>query len=281
MPQEKEDLTKVDSVPVATLEPGPKPGVSVARDASAAPVSEAKPKAGGKAPEDGGAPDGESLPSEVQRLIDERIEALRSEYEGKGGHLARLKSEYDKKIAEKERRLRELESSRIKAIRERASENPEEAGAMALSQLEEFQRQEELKQAGESWRLFARQAYEHYGFNLDEPGVAEEVLADGEELFEQMSQGADPTALALEFQKKVAARALDRIKEENAKLKKQLDGLPEMVEQAVAQALTARGASPEIGAVPTGLHGAPKLGASELIRQGIRAGRKDVPINKF
>ena len=262
----KEDLTKVD-VPVVAPEPGPVPGVSATDGAPAAPVSVAE------AAEI-------TLSPEVERLVNERMETLRSEYEGKGGHLAKIKSEYDKKLAEKERRLRDLEAGRIRAIQERAQENPAEAGAMALSQLEEIQQQEQRKAARESWALFARQAYEHYGFSLDDKETADEVMTQGEELFEQMAAGADPGGLALEFQKSVSAKALERVRLENSTLKKQLDSLPEMVEQAVAQALTARGASPEITAVPTGLHGAPGLGASELIRQGIRAGRKEVPINR-
>jgi len=267
------ELTKAEGKPA--VEPGK--AVEMEGKPQAQPVADKQVQAP-SAPETGA--EGKELPADLGKLIDEKLEQVRSEYEGKGGHLGKLKSEYDKKLAEKERRLRELEESNLKKIRELAQEDPAEAGAMALSQLEQLQAERQAEQARQSWNLFVRDGYEHYGFDMNDKEIAQQVSDEGEEIFELVRQGADPTSVALEFQKKVASLALEREKKEKLNLKKELDSLPDLVQQAATQVLTARGAAPEIVEPEGGSHVARKLGPSELIRKGINEGRRAVPINK-
>jgi len=274
MMEKEAELTKVEGKPA--VEPGK--AVEMEGKPKAEPVAE-KQETVPSAPEAGAEDKG--LPVELSKLIDEKIEQVRAEYEGKGGHIGKLKSEYDKKLAEKDRRLRELEEANLKKIRELVQEDPAEAGAMALSQLEQLQAERQAEQARQSWNLFVRDGYEHYGFDMNDKEIAQQVSDEGEEIFELVRQGADPTSVALEFQKKVASLALERERKEKLNLKKELDSLPELVEQAVTQVLTARGAVPEIVEPEGGARPARKLGASELLRRGINQGRKDVPINKY
>jgi len=269
-----EDLAKAESAQSAPEPEAPKPGVGAKEAPKAEPVPE---KA--TIPEKPVSTE-TALPADVEALIAQKMEALRNEYEGKGGHLARLKSEYDKKLAERERRLREVEQANLKAIKARYSEDPVEAGEMALSTLEQIQAQQEYENARQSWQEFVRQGYEYYGFDLNDKAIAEQAMEKSEELFEQVAQGADGPAVALAFQREVAQLALESLKKENQVLKKQLDDLPTLIEQSVAQALTARGAVPEIAEPGAGGGTHRHLGASELIRRGIHEGRKQTPINR-
>ncbi len=86
-----------------------------------------------------------AISEEVQALIktqtDEAIKAERAKYEGKDGHLARLKSAKDKELAALRKQLRTGQQGKVKEAKALIESNPDQAAQILLNLAEEQDQQ--------------------------------------------------------------------------------------------------------------------------------------------
>jgi len=219
------------------------------------------------------------ISEEVQALIDQRAkeaaEKVKAEYEGKDGHLARLKSAKDKEVARLKRQLREGQQSKVKEAKELIESNPDQAAQILLSLAEEQDQQIEQDSAHEQLVEWQHKILADLGADPAEDEEAAELAAEwGPKILEDPEKSYDFQQEAARLQ---LAREREATKTANRELKELKESLPETVKAEVTRALVSAGIVPE----PTDEGGAPPKekdwrGKSEgqLRKEGLAERRK-------
>jgi len=223
---------------------------------------------------------GTSESPEIQQMIKEAIAQVRSEYEDKGGHMAKLKSKYDTKIAELERQLKGQQSAQYKEamtlLQQGDHENAAQILAQQVQQLQGSVMQEQQRSEVAGW---VQKIMTDLGEDLE-----------GDEEAAEFASGwidrlvGDPD-MSFDFHQMAAMRAVDREKKqaENAtkELQKLKDGLEDQIKAQVTRTLAEAGLAPE----PTGEGGGSQrddwrdLPSGKLIARGL-AERSKTPIQR-
>jgi len=237
-------------------------------------ATEASPAGASSEATTGATPTPEISP-DVQALIDARAqetaEKVRAEYEGKDGHLARLKSAKDKEVARLKKQLRDQQQGKVKEAKALIDSNPDQAAQILLSLAEEQDQQ--IAQEGAQSELIDWQHRILADLGAD-PAEDEEAAALVEEWATKIIEDPDQ---AWDFQQAAAQLQLTRERQATKQVSKELkelkEGLDSTVDAAVTRALVAAGIVPE--ATPDG--GAPqkqedwrKLSPSQLRKQGLQ-----------
>jgi len=172
---------------------------------------------------------------EVKALIEAEVAKVKGEYEGKGGHIAKLKSEYDKKLARFERQQQQRQMAEYQDVTGRLAElDPALAGQ--VSALMSQQTHEAQRQQMADW---AQMVMEGMGYDLDGDEDAGQFL---QESLEHLTEGEDAAwAFTVEAGKRLAAKKTEEAKVALAELQKVKDGLPDLVQQEVKRALVSAG----------------------------------------
>jgi len=189
--------------------------------------------------------------------VQEAIDRIRREYEGPGGHIAKLKSERDKAKAEAER-LAALERQRaVETLRQTnaiAQQDPERAYQVLSSQHEALLRQGQQAESQQAWQEWvagvATELELLTGDAEADSKVWEEIDAVGKKVWSEYPADQAP----FEFQKQLAVRAKDRQKEARKMAEKKAAeveaGLPGLVAKEVKRALADAGYSEPDTSVP-------------------------------
>ncbi len=215
------------------------------------------------------------LQTQIEAAVKAREAEVRTEYEKKDGHLARLRSTKDKELAALRTQLRTAQQGRVEEAKSLLESNPDQAAAILLSLAEE--QSEQIEQGGAHDELVSWQhrILADLGADPDEDEEAATLALEwGPKLL------ADPN-LTWDFQQAAAKLTLDREREAartaNKELKELKESLPETVQAEVTNALVSAGIVPE----PPPEGGAPakdkdwrKLSASELRKQGLKDRQK-------
>ncbi len=254
-------------------------------------AKELKPTAGaetGAAPAGAGAPppatpEGQAVTPpavspDIQALVEEAVKKVRTEYEGKGGHVAKLKSEYDKKIADLKRQVEKKRAEEYQEAMGLLEQGDHEQAARVLAdqvaQLTEEQQNQDREAQVADW---VERIMGDLGYDLQDEAAA----AQATEWLGRLQAQPDLTydfvmetsKARIEAEKKAAEAATKEV----AALK---EAIPQLVRAEVAKALTGAGLTPQ----PTGEGGAPSSGddwrkwdTGRLIKEGL-ASRARAPI---
>ena len=182
-----------------------------------------------------GAPD-------IQAQIDAAVQAEIAKYEGKDGHLSKLKSKKDKEIARLQRQLREQQKGKLEEAKALMESDPGRAAQLLLSQAEDQAaraNQESRHQQMVDWQY---EILADYGVDPDEDEEAAELVA---EWADRMDRNPDE---AWGFQqaagKFVAERAQTESKQTAKELAELKGGMAETINAAVTKALVEQGIIP-------------------------------------
>ena len=219
------------------------------------------------------------LTPEIEALITARSEeaaaAVRAQYEGEDGHLAKLKSAKDKEVARLRKQLREQQKGKVEEAKALIESNPDQAAQILLSLAEEQDQQIAQDSAQSELIDWQHKILADLGADPAEDEEAAALVAEwGPRLIE------DPN-LTWDYQQAAAQLQLERERAANKEVTKELkdlkDGLDGMVNAAVTRALVEAGVVPE----PTPDGGAPPkeedwrtLSPTQLRKKGLEERRK-------
>ena len=219
------------------------------------------------------------ISEEIQTLIEQRAteaaEKVKAEYEGKGGHLARLKAAKDKELARLKKQLRDQQKGKVEEAKALIESNPDQAAQILLSLAEEQDQQIAQDSAQSELIDWQQKILADLGADPAEDEEAAALVAEwGPRLIE------DPN-LTWDYQQAAAQLQLERERAANKEVTKELkdlkDGLGGMVNAAVTRALVEAGVVPE----PTPDGGAPPkeedwrdLSPAQLRKKGLEERRK-------
>lgn len=220
-----------------------------------------------------GAPD-------VQAQIDEAVQAAIREYEGKGGHLAKLRSKKDTEIAALKRQLRERQTSQIAEAKELMESDPAQA-AQILAGIVEAQAQTSLQDTKHQELVeWQHRILTDLGADPEEDEEAAELAAEwAERLIEDPNLTWDFQQAAAQLQLKRKDEALKQTAKELTDLR---DNMPDLIKAEITKALVGAGVIPE----PTGDGTPPQkeedwrnLPSGQLIKMGLEQRMKE-PIQR-
>lgn len=203
----------------------------------------ADPTSGAATTEATGAPNAEAQ-------INAAVEAVIKEYEGEGGHLARLRSKLDSKIAELERQLRERDQATVQKAAKLMDSDPRRAAELLMAQAQaqtHAATQESAQRELVSWQ---KRLMSELGFDLDKDEEAAKLAA---EWLPKMLQNQGMTH---DFQQELAKQVHAREGTKRAAAEKELaslkEDLPNLIKAEVTRALADAGVTPapEEGGTP-------------------------------
>lgn len=180
---------------------------------------------------------------DISAQIETAVQAAIDKYEGKGGHLAKLRSQKDKEIAALQRQLREQQTGRMEEAQALLESDPAQA-AQILAGIVEAQAQQSL-QASKHQELVDWQ----YRI-LEDLGADPEGDEDAATLAAEWSERLveDPN-LTWDFQQAAARFQLERKEQTINKTTKELtelkESLPETIKAEVTRALAGAGIIPD------------------------------------
>lgn len=240
-------------------------------------VTPAVPAADGQG--DGGSAQG-GLSPEVQAAIDKAVQGVRAEYEGKGGHIAKLKSKYDKQLAQLQQAVEGQQRADYEAAMAHLEGGDYRTAATILAeqvdQLQGSRARSAQEQEVASW---VGQVMTDLGYDLE---GSEEDAAFAGEWVDKMLENPE---YSWEFQQTAAKRQLDAARAEAAKAKKDLDGVVSTLDQTVRAEVTKILASAGLAPEPTGEEGTRpsedwrSLPTGKLLKLGLEE-RKKKPIQR-
>jgi hypothetical protein len=188
------------------------------------------------------------LEAEISKRIQTATQEIVNKYEGKDGDIAKLKSSYDKKMAELRRQVREQQQAQYQQAMSLVDEDPAQAAQLMQGQLQQQYMQYEVEQARQEWRDWVRDQYEASGFDVDEDEVAGEAAAAVDALLQQAISG-NGQAAAMSFQEQLRTKALSKKDEALAATEKRLKeletGLEATIKQEIARYLADNGMTPD------------------------------------
>ncbi|NIP95937.1 MAG: hypothetical protein GWO24_21880 [Akkermansiaceae bacterium] len=198
-----------------------------------------------KAEPEGGEPDGgegesAALAPEVKALVEAQVEAavagVRAEYEESGGHLSKLRSKKDKEIARLRKQLDEREQADYQEALELAQRQPEQAVERLAGMVQGMQSRRALEQQEQELQAWAGGVLEELGLDPEDDAVQEVAARVGP----LTGEGASYAYLG-EMGKLAREQEAGARKKAERELAQTLEGLPGMVNAAVAKAMAASG----------------------------------------
>lgn len=216
---------------------------------------------------------------DLKTMIAEAVQEVRAEYEGKGGHLAKLRSSYDKQIAELKKQVSQQQRAKMEQAQGLLeAEDYEEAAKILYSQMEELQGQTMRESQKSEMADWVDEIMTDLGYDLEEDKEAATLAAGW------LDRLVDDPRLTWEFQQEVARKLIEdqqaAAKAAQKELAKFKDDLPSLIKSQVAQLLTDAGFAPDTagdGAAPTRTTDLTQLSEAELWKLGTaqrRAARK-------
>lgn len=183
-------------------------------------------------------------PEDTKAQIEAAVQEAVGKYEGKDGHLARLRSSKDKEIAALKKQLRQRQESNVeqaKALIE--SGDTQQAAQILLSQAEE--QAQRIAQEGASHELL-----EWRDRVLADLGVDLEGDEDAAQFAQEWGERLlDDPQMTYDYQQAAAQFQLKRERDENKATKKRLadleGGMEEAISAAVTRALVGQGIIPD------------------------------------
>lgn len=217
----------------------------------------------------------------IEKALADHEAKVREEYERKGdGHLSKLRSKYDKRIAALERQIREQNTGRMEEARGLMESDPAQA-AQILASIVEAQSQDAMEStARQDLGDWQRRILEDLGADLDSD---EEAAGLATEWTDRL---LDDPNLTWDFQQAAARLQLERKEKAAKQAAKELadlkENLPAQIQAEITRALVSAGVVPE----PSG-DGEPAerdenwrdLPAGQLIQKGL-AERMKRPIKR-
>ena len=192
--------------------------------------------AGVASPEGGG----EAVAPEVQALVDaqvkEAMEKVRAEYEEAGGHLSKLRSKKDQEIAKLRKELEAREQAEYQEALELARQDPRGGVERLAGMVEGMKSRRQLEQQQAELAAWSDRVLEELGLDPDDVAVAEVVRQVGP----LESEGASYAFLG-EMGKLARMKEAEGRKKAEQELARTLEGLPGLVNAAVAKQLAASG----------------------------------------
>ena len=176
------------------------------------------------------------LTPEIEALIttksEEAAAAVRAEYEGEDGHVARAKRSKDKEIANLRKQLAEQQQARIDRAKELMGSDPNEAARIALQAAEEAAQQVAQVDAESQW-------IDWQSGILGDLGLDPESSKDAAKLVQEWT----PKLLSgpewqNDFQQAAAQLAVEAERTAHKDTRKRLDALEEGMEAAIQSAVT-------------------------------------------
>ena len=193
--------------------------------------------AGVASPEGGDAP---AVSPEVQALVDSQVKAamekVRAEYEETGGHLSKLRSKKDKEIAKLRKELEQREQAEYQEALELARRDPRGGVERLAGMVDGMNARRQLEQQQAELQAWSDRVLEELGLDPDDDAVAEVVRQVGP----LESEGASYAFLG-EMGKLARTKEAEARKAAEKKLAQTLEGLPGLVNAAVAKQLAASG----------------------------------------
>lgn len=229
---------------------------------------QAQPTGGGLSPE---------LTAAIAEATKATEERIRKEYEDKGGHMAKLKSKYDSKIAALEKQVRGKSRADLEEAKQLLEQgDPVKAARILSAQVETQLAQSERLAQQQEMRAWASGIMTDLGVNLDADEEAAEFTASWLQRIEQ-----DPNE-AWNFHQAAAKRRLEQAEQRaNAAEKQAADlrtSIPAMIQAEITKTLAAAGLTPDPTGQGTATTPAGHQGKSraQLMAEGIAARRAAV-----
>ena len=209
-------------------------------------VTPAPESAGTGAPET--TPQAAGTGGDIQSLVKAEVERIRREYEGPGGHIAKLKSKADKAQAELDRLAAQERQRAVETYRQAnavAQQDPDAAYRMLAPQHEALLRQQQQATGQQEWYGWvdatARDLELLTGDDEADGKTWEQIDALGRKVWAEN----DTTAAPAIFQHELGRIAKDRQKEARTKAEKAreqaLASIPDQVRREVTRALAEAG----------------------------------------
>lgn len=216
---------------------------------------------------------------DLKTMVEEAVKEVRAEYEGKGGHLAKLRSSYDKQIAELKRQVGQQQRAKMEQAQGLLdAEDYEEAAKILYSQMEELQGQTMRESQRSEMADWVDEIMTDLGYDLEEDEEAATLAAGW------LDRLIEDDRLTWQFQQEVARKQIEAKQEAAQAAQKELakfkEDLPSLIKSQVAQILTDAGFAPDTsgdGAAPKQTTDLTQLSEAELWKIGTaqrRAARK-------
>lgn len=204
---------------------------------------------------------------EIQAAIEAAVRQVKDEYEGKGGHIARLKSKYDKQIAQ----LQQVQTQRQQQEYQQAMGLLEagdyaEAAQILAAQVQTLQGQTMADTQRQQMTDWVERIMGDLGYDLDTEEAATFAAGWTDKLIR------DPD-LTWDFQQEAARGQIEterqRAKAAADELQKLKEGLPQLVQEQVKRMFTETGLAPDAtsdGGGGGGIYGKP---SGQLVKEGL------------
>jgi len=189
----------------------------------------------------GGEGEGSGLTPELEALVEARMQALREEYEGKDGHLARLKSAKDREIAQVRARLAERDEQDLQEAMQLAESDPRRAAQMMAQQNQQLMQRQQRERAVAELSQWAERVASDLGVDLDTDEEAAKALGV------LLEHGPDYTH---EFQQAMGRRAGVQRDEAMKALQKMEESLAARIDRALEAKLAEAGVGKVEGGSP-------------------------------
>lgn len=224
---------------------------------------------GGTPPADGGSA---GLSPEMTALLEAAVEKVRQEYESPGGHIAKLKSSYDKKIGKLESQIAQGQQAKYQEAMGYLEGGDFESAAQILAgQVQALTGNQQAEQQAQQWTNWIQTVMTDLGADL------ENDEEDAQFATEWLSRIMQDEHASWDFHQAAAQRQVNKAREHEKAVKDELkkfqDAIPELIKQQATRLLAEAGVLPEA----SGEGGQPnqadwrELPAGKLIAQGIAA----------
>jgi len=184
--------------------------------------------------------EGAAVAPEVQALVDAQVKAamekVRAEYEEAGGHLSKLRSKKDKEIAALKRQIEEREQAEYEEALRLARQDPRAANERLAGMVDGMKARRQAEQQEAEMLAWSENVLEELGLDPDDEAVVEVVKQVGP----LTSEGASYAFLG-EMGKLARTKEAEARTAAEKELATTLEGLPVMVQAAVAKAMAASG----------------------------------------
>lgn len=189
-----------------------------------------------------GLPEGMGL----EEYVAQAVQKVKAEYEGKGGHLAKLKASYERKLAE----ARQAQTADAERVMEQAlklaEKDPQQALQMLTGQLQQYQERDQYAVRESQMAEWAAGVMEELGLESSDPAVLKIV----DEVGPLTRPGADYELLG-QLAKHATVTARQEAKTYADKVRKFEEDLPNLVRQQVQTLIVDSGAKRVDASDPT------------------------------
>jgi hypothetical protein len=229
-----------------------------------------------------GLPEGLDLESLKTQIREE----IKGEYEGKDGHIAKLRSSLDKQLANQRRELEQLRAARLQQARVLKDEDPAAAADLMLAYVDELQGERFTDSNRQEWQNWIGEQIEDVGLSLEDEEVAQLAAQQAERLHaltvaDRQRGTQEAMGGTIQFMSDLAKLIAQRKDKELAMKEKQIADDPaersKLVRREIVRTLVDLGLAPELtepGGVSKQDEDLTALSDAELIRRGIAQRKK-------